>query len=129
MRVYNFIIKNKIRKNSILNLIFAIMSSKKEFTIDFFGRPPLFLPGSWLLMLGVIAFCYSVVSITIVYADTENENLKIAGFILLFASFIVSVCGLTWNYYFYESSKHNSIIRRAYGGYQCLFVQKNLTSQ
>lgn len=105
------------------------MSSRKEFTIDFFGRPPLFLPGSWLLLLGVIAFCYSVVSITIVYADTENENLKIAGFILLFASFIISVCGLTWNYYFFESSKHKSIIRRAYGGYLNLITLNNQSAK
>lgn len=105
------------------------MSSKKEFTIDFFGRPPLFLPGSWLLLLGLIAFCYSIVSITIVYADTENENLKIAGFILLFASFIVSISGLSWNFYFFESSKHNSIIRRAYGGYPSLFQKENKTEQ
>ncbi|CAF0999659.1 unnamed protein product [Brachionus calyciflorus] len=101
----------------------------KEFREDFFGRAPLFLPGSWLLLLGIIAFCYSVTSITIVYADTENENLKIAGFILLFASFIVSICGLSWNYYFYEESKHNSILRRAYGGYQSLFLSMNKTFQ
>ena len=44
----------------------------------FCGRPPFFLPGTWLLFLGTIAFCYSIVSIGIVYGDTENENLKIA---------------------------------------------------
>lgn len=85
--------------------------------INFFGRPPLFLPGSWLLLIGIIAFCYSIVSIGIVYGDTENEKLKIAAFILLFSSFIVSIAGLSWNYYFYEESKHRSIIKRAYGGY------------
>jgi hypothetical protein len=84
---------------------------------DFFGRPPLFLPGSWLLLLGLIAFCYSIVSIGIVYGDTENENLKIAAFILLFSSFIISIGGLSWNFYFYEDSKHRSIIKMAYGGY------------
>ena len=83
----------------------------------FFGRPPLFLPGSWLLLLGLIAFCYSIVSIGIVYGDTENEHLKIAAFILLFASFIISISGLSWNYYFLEDSKHRSVIKRAYGGY------------
>jgi hypothetical protein len=69
------------------------------------------------LLLGVIAFCYSIVSIGIVYADTENENLKIAAFILLFSSFIVSIGGLSWNYYFYENSMHRSILKIAYGGY------------
>ncbi len=83
----------------------------------FFGNPPFFLPGSWLLLLGMIAFCYSIVSIGIVYGDTENENLKIAAFILLFASFIISVSGLSWNFYFFEKSKHNSIIKLAYDGY------------
>jgi hypothetical protein len=90
---------------------------------EFFGRPPLFLPGSWVLVLGVIAFCYSIVFIGIVYGDTENEHLKIAAFILLFASFIVSISGLSWNYYFYEKSNHDSIIRRAYGGYGNPFVR------
>jgi hypothetical protein len=89
----------------------------------FFGRQPLFLPGSWLLALGVIAFCYSIVFIGIVYGDTENENLKIAAFILLFASFIISISGLSWNFYFYEESKHNSTIKRAYGGYGNTFVK------
>ena len=84
---------------------------------NFFGRPPLFLPGSWLLLLGVIAFCYSITSITIVYADTENEHLKIAAFILLFASFIISISGLSWNFYFFEEGKHRSILKLAYGGY------------
>lgn len=91
-------------------------------TINFFGRPPLFLPGSWLLLLGVIAFVYSLVSIGIVYFDTENENLKIAAFILLFSSFIVSTAGLSWNYYFFEESKHRSVLKKAYGGYAELFV-------
>ena len=84
---------------------------------DFFGRPPLFLPGSWVMLLGLIAFCYSIVSIGIVYGDTENEHLKIAAFILLFASFIVSISGASWNFYFYEESQHRSIIKRAYGGF------------
>jgi hypothetical protein len=90
---------------------------------EFFGRPPLFLPGSWVLVLGVIAFCYSIVFIGIVFGDTENEHLKIAAFILLFASFIVSISGLSWNYYFYEKSNHESILRRAYGGYGNPFVR------
>lgn len=81
----------------------------------FFGKPPLFLPGTWLLVLGIIAFCYSIVSVGIVYGDTENENLKIAAFILLFASFVISTSGLSWNYYFYEESKQASIIKKAYG--------------
>ena len=85
---------------------------------SFFGRPPFFLPGSWFLLIGLIAFCYSIVSIGIVYGDTENENLKIAAFILLFASFIISISGMSWNFYFYEQSKNNSIIKRAYGGYR-----------
>ena len=70
------------------NCIYLINLKKNS---PFFGKPPLFLPGSWLLLLGTIAFCYSIVSIGIVYADTENEHLKIAAFILLFASFIVSI--------------------------------------
>lgn len=86
-------------------------------TINFFGRPPLFLPGTWIVVLGFIAFCYSIVFIGIVYGDTENENLKIAAFIMLFASFIVSISGFSWNFYFYEESKHRSILKRAYGGY------------
>ena len=90
---------------------------------NFFGRPPLFLPGSWLLVLGVIAFCYSIVFIGIVYGDTENENLKIAAFILLFASFIISISGVSWNYYFYEESKHRSIIKSAYGAYGDVFTK------
>jgi hypothetical protein len=89
----------------------------------FFGKPPLFLPGSWLLLLGTIAFCYSIVSIGIVYADTENEHLKIAAFILLFASFIVSISGVSWNFYFWQESKHKSIIKQAYGGYGGLIIK------
>ena len=83
----------------------------------FFGRPPLFLPGTWLLLVGAIAFCYSIVSIGIVYGDTENEHLKIAAFILLFASFIIAISGLSWNFWFFEDTKHRSIIKKAYGGY------------
>lgn len=94
-------------------------------TIKFFGRPPLFLPGSWLLLLGVIAFVYSIVSIGIVYFDTENENLKIAAFILLFSSFIISTAGLSWNFYFFEESKHRSVLKRAYGGYGDLFTSSS----
>lgn len=90
---------------------------------EFFGKPPLFLPGSWVMVLGVIAFCYSIVFIGIVYGDTENEHLKIAAFILLFASFIISISGASWNYYFYEESKHRSILRIAYGGYGDLFTR------
>lgn len=82
----------------------------------FCGRPPFFLPGTWLLFLGTIVFCYSIVSIGIVYGDTENENLKIAAFILLFASFIIGTGGLGWNYYFYEKTNPNSLLKRAYGG-------------
>jgi hypothetical protein len=91
---------------------------------EFFGRPPLFLPGSWVLVLGVIAFCYSIVFIGIVFGDTENEHLKIAAFILLFASFIVSISGISWNYYFYEQSNRDSILREAYGGYN-VFVRED----
>jgi hypothetical protein len=83
----------------------------------FFGKPPLFLPGTWLLLIGAIAFCYSIVSIGIVYGETENEHLKIAAFILLFASFIISISGMSWNFYFFENTKHRSIIKQAYGGY------------
>jgi hypothetical protein len=81
----------------------------------FCGRPPFFLPGTWLLFLGLITFCYSIVSIGIVYGDTENEHLKIAAFILLFASFIIGTGGLGWNYYFFEKTNPKSIIKTAYG--------------
>lgn len=84
---------------------------------NFFGKPPFFFPGTWFLLVGLIAFCYSIVSIGIVYGDTENENLKIAAFILLFASFIISISGMSWNFYFYEESKYKSVIKMAYGGY------------
>jgi hypothetical protein len=97
-------------------------------TIKFFGRPPLFLAGTWLLLLGVIAFVYSIVSIGIVYFDTENENLKIAAFILLFSSIIVSVAGLSWNYWFYEESKQRSVLKRAYGGYGNIFKSNMIIS-
>jgi hypothetical protein len=80
----------------------------------FCGKPPFFLPGTWLLFLGTIAFCYSIVSIGIVYGDTENENLKIAAFMLLFASFMIGTGGLGWNYYFYEKTGHQSILKLAY---------------
>lgn len=80
----------------------------------FFGKFPLFYPGTWLLLLGAIAFCYSIVSIGIVYGDTENENLKIAAFILLFSSFMIGIGGVGWNYYFYEKNNPNFIIRKAY---------------
>ena len=62
-------------------------------------------------------------AIGIVYGDTENENLKIAAFILLFASFIVSISGLSWNFYFWQESKHKSIIKQAYGGYGGLIIK------
>ena len=81
----------------------------------FCGRPPFFLPGTWLLFLGLITFCYSIVSIGIVYGDTDNEHLKIAAFILLFASFMIGTSGLGWNYYFYEKTNPKSIIKNAYG--------------
>ena len=83
--------------------------------IKFCGEPPFFLPGTWLLFLGFIAFCYSIVSIGIVYGDTENEHLKIAAFILLFASFIIGAGGVGWNCYFYDKTTRRSIIKEAYG--------------
>ena len=82
----------------------------------FMGKPPLFLPGTWLLLLGAITFCYSIVSIGIVYGDTENEDLKIVAFILLVTSFIIGAASLGWNFYFYERNNPNLILRQAYMG-------------
>ena len=62
-------------------------------------------------------FGLALAALGIVYGDTENEHLKIAAFILLFASFIIGISGLCWNFWFFEDTKHRSIIKKAYGGY------------
>ncbi|KAI3380464.1 hypothetical protein SNEBB_008884 [Seison nebaliae] len=65
----------------------------------FFGRPPTFRPGTWLLMLAVFLFFFAFVIIGIVYNETENFTLKICSFFMLPISVVLAIGGSLWNYY------------------------------